>query len=1400
MAVTISLLTALGVVATPTTAFAASTVLFDNPFKNNTVNGTGTVNKPPASSGTNVACLTASGNAATPPLPSCAGNIDSPGAGTLRLTAGAPQQVGGVVGATSFPTSSGLDVTFNSYQYGGGFGGEGIAFLLAAVDPANPQPPATIGTSGAGLGYSGSATVNGLTNAYLGVGLDVLGDFSNSANGTGCTNPATINGIVPEAVVVRGPGSGKVGYCGLASTYDGTSGSKLTMRRPQRGQSIVPVEVLINPTTLPFTSASGVTVAAGSYTVIVTGAGSVTRTLSGPLPAVPGGLYPSGTWLSTNGVPKQLVFGFVGSTGTKDDIHEVSDVKVLTFNPVPQLAVTTTSYSAATSGPGDPVTYKATARVLAGANETSPISVTQTVPVGVVPAGAYGTGWVCQAPAGQTITCTTSGSSFTNGTALPAITVVAIVTTANLTSTVIQTTSTTTAWSADAPSGTNTTMTAGTLPSAPAGVTLTPAIGPAGGTVTVSGTNIAAATAIEIGTTSEQQAGTPVVLLPCPGAAAPGCFTVSGSSLVISSMPARANTTTVSVTIVTSGVAAAAGYLYADKPATPATPIANAAITSATVTWVTPGGNGSAVTGYVITPSLNGVTQTAQSFDASAMTRTLGGLAAAGSYTFTVAASNAVGTSPASAPSAAVVPYSLPGAPTVSAASAGDSAAKLTWAAAASNGRAITGYVVTPYTGAVAQAPQTFTGAATTQTVTGLAAGTSYTFTVAAQNLAGTGPASPPSSTVIPNVSPSLTFTAPPAGEVGVAYSRLLAVTNGTSPFLWSVSSGALPAGLTLNASTGLLGGTPTASGTFPFTVQVLDASSQSATRSVTLVIAVAPTLTFTPPAGEVSVPYSHQPTLTGGTGPFSWMLTAGSLPAGVTLNPSTGLLSGTPTASGSNSATIAATGALGQTVSKAATLVIAALPAFSAGAPADGQVGVAYSTTLAVTGGTTPLTWSITAGSVPPGLTISTSTGVLSGTPTTKGNFPFTASVADSNSKTASKVVTLVIGAGPLVIIKTANVSSTVAGGTVAYTITITNTGSTTWTGATLSDPLTGVLDDANYAGNATATTGTLTYAAPALGWTGDITASGVVTINYSVIVNNPDVGNKVLSNTVTSPTLGTNCTIGTDPRCSSVVTVLVQALDVTKTVDANKVIAGDTVHYTISATNTGQADYPVVALTDSLAGVLNDAVYNADAATTTGILSYANGTLTWSGALPRATTVTITYSVTVTPTSTGNTALINRVVSTTVGNTCTVASVDPRCATITTIVARSITLTGITNSFTLTGQYNSTVHTDGAVTMTVTTNSTSGYLVTVQARTVSLTGAAPGNTETIPIKQLSVRDNGTLPFLPLSAAVSKVVHQKGTASVPVGDAIRNDYQVDIPFVPADTYSTTLDYIVIAQ
>ncbi|MGW0503167.1 fibronectin type III domain-containing protein [Micromonospora sp. NPDC003241] len=836
-------------VAVPGPAAADGTVLFDQPFRNNTANGIGAVAVPgvPLGTSSNSACLSASGNTTTGPLLSCPTSTDPQGSGKLRLTPASLTRQGGVFGAVSVPTSQGLHVTFNSYQYGGTSpGADGLAFVLAAVDPADPRSPSIIGQPGGSLGYSAAFNGGsvGLSNGYLGIGFDVFGNYSNSVyQGTGCTNPpyiSTTGGRVPGQVVIRGPGRNGVGYCAVNSTATSTSSSAIALRASTRAASVVPVEVVANTTGSTYTTSTGITVPAGQYAVRFTPVGGTARTLSGALPVVSSTLYPSPNWLNANGFPRQLAFGWVGSTGAVTDFHEIDNARAVSFNQVPDLTVTQTSSVGASPQPGDPVTYTITPRVESGTSEPAPILVTQTMPTGVVPRGAYGTGWSCGTPSGQSITCTNSNVPFPGGSNLSPITVAATVTGTSVTPTLIQTGTVATASSIDASPGYTSTTTAVTPLTAPTGLTVSPAISAiAGGVaVTVRGSNLAGATAITIGTADEQRTAASVVLLPCTSGPAAGCFTTnSDGSLAISSLPARSSAAPVTISVATRGVAGAVNFVYASAPATPATPTAVAGITSATVSWAVPADNGSPITGYVLTPTRDGVTQPTITFDASTTTRTLTGLTASAQYTFRVAAINAYGTGAASAASAPVVPYTLPGAPTITSVAAGTNAAAITWNAPSSGGAEITGYRLTPYVGGVAQTPITLPASPTSRTVTGLTAGTTYTFRIAAINAAGTGPDSAQSAAVTVNASPTLTFPAPPSGKVSEPYSQQLTVNGGTAPFTWSVSSGSLPPGLTLAPGTGLLSGTPTQAGTFSFTVRVTDSYDQSATRPVSLVI-----------------------------------------------------------------------------------------------------------------------------------------------------------------------------------------------------------------------------------------------------------------------------------------------------------------------------------------------------------------------------------------------------------------------------------------------------------------------------------------------------------------------------------------------------------------------------------
>lgn len=129
--------------------------------------------------------------------------------------------------------------------------------------------------------------------------------------------------------------------------------------------------------------------------------------------------------------------------------------------------------------------------------------------------------------------------------------------------------------------------------------------------------------------------------------------------------------------------------------------------------------------------------------------------------------------------------------------------------------------------------------------------------------------------------------------------------------------------------------------------------------------------------------------------------------------------------------------------------------------------------------------------------------------------------------------------------------------------------------------------------------------------------------------------------------------------------------------------------------------------------------------------------------------------------------------------------------------IVGSSITLTDLVPSFSLTGNPGETVsNTVPQVTMTVTTNNNEGYAVTVEPETATLNPTTPGNTDTIPIGDLMVREAGTTTFSPLTFGTPLQVHTQATPSAEAGDTITNDYEITIPFVTPDTYSAVLDYV----
>jgi large repetitive protein len=178
----------------------------------------------------------------------------------------------------------------------------------------------------------------------------------------------------------------------------------------------------------------------------------------------------------------------------------------------------------------------------------------------------------------------------------------------------------------------------------------------------------------------------------------------------------------------------------------------------------------------------------------------------------------------------------------------------------------------------------------------------------------GTGPYTGSTSYTLTADSPTISVapTSVVAATVGTTYSQMITASGGTVPYGYAVTSGSLPAGLTLN-SNGALSGTATAGGTFNFTITATDSSTgigpYTGSRAYTLVLS-APTITVSPatlPDGTYNSDYSQTVTASGGTTAYTFAVTSGSLPPGLSLS-STGVLSGMPSAAGNYNFSITAT------------------------------------------------------------------------------------------------------------------------------------------------------------------------------------------------------------------------------------------------------------------------------------------------------------------------------------------------------------------------------------------------------------------------------------------------------------------------------------------------------------
>lgn len=285
-----------------------------------------------------------------------------------------------------------------------------------------------------------------------------------------------------------------------------------------------------------------------------------------------------------------------------------------------------------------------------------------------------------------------------------------------------------------------------------------------------------------------------------------------------------------------------------------------------------------------------------------------------------------------------------------------------------------------------------------------------------------------------------------PNGGNGVYYDQTITLTGGVGPYTFAVVSGALPSCLTMNLGpittlTNSIIGKPCNSGTttYSFTLQVTDSGgSAPVTQNYSITINAAPALsivTASLPNAILNVAYNQAVEVTGGVAPLAWSIVSGGLPPGLSLSPTSGQITGTPTVQPvtypytysftvqvQDSALLPpAPNYHHQTMTQPLSITVQQPPPLSITTPtgplAGGTTATAYNASLQATGGVQPYTWTVIQGQLPSGLTLATlsdGTGSISGTPVIAGTSTFTVQLTDSVGSTpTSAQFSIAIAAG---------------------------------------------------------------------------------------------------------------------------------------------------------------------------------------------------------------------------------------------------------------------------------------------------------------------------------------------------------------------------------------------------
>jgi PKD repeat protein len=332
-----------------------------------------------------------------------------------------------------------------------------------------------------------------------------------------------------------------------------------------------------------------------------------------------------------------------------------------------------------------------------------------------------------------------------------------------------------------------------------------------------------------------------------------------------------------------------------------------------------------------------------------------------------------------------------------------------------------------------------------------------YTVNLTVTNTAGKNSAYGTISVNQPITLPTATL---PTGVVGIAYIQLQPFTaaGGSGSYTYSVSAGTLlPDGLSLNAITGIISGTPTVARTFNFNIIATDTTGLTGMQSYTIIINPQPTITLSPtslPAGVGSNPYI-QPlpfTATGGSGSYTYSVTDGTLPTGLTLTGDT--ISGIPTVAATFVFNITATdnnNPFTGTQRYSITVTPPTITLFPTILPTGVWNNAYTETTITASGSTLSFTYGVTSGTLPTGLSLS-SGGLISGTPRVAGDFGFTVTATDASGFTGMRDYTITIASPAITLLPadlpagTLNVpysqpeSFTASGGSGSYTFSVTN------------------------------------------------------------------------------------------------------------------------------------------------------------------------------------------------------------------------------------------------------------------------------------------------------------------------------------------------------------------------